>query len=114
MTGTFWVFHHGKVIQAHIAGGGFIERGHDAHGGGFACAVGADKAKDLAALKLKGYIIDRYGLAELATEVFHDDFHGVISSGGSTPITWLKVVSFVFRSARGFSRNGEPRSMTAQ
>ena len=46
---------------------------------------------------MKRYIIDRYGLAELAAEVFHDDFHGVISSGGSTPTTWLKVVSFVFR-----------------
>ena len=69
---------------------------------GFASAVGADKSEDLAALKLKRYIIDRYGLAELAAEVFHDDFHGVIFSGGSTPITWLKVVPFVSGEPEGF------------
>ena len=55
------------------ASGGVVEGGEDAHGGGFASAVGADEADDAALVDGEGDPVDGAERAEVALEVFDED-----------------------------------------
>ena len=67
-------------VHVHVALGRIVEGGHDAHGGGLARAVGADKAEDVARGKLERDVVDRLDLAEVAFEIDNPNVHRHVPS----------------------------------
>ena len=63
------VVDHVDAAHFHRAECRIVERGEDAHGGGFSCAVGPDKAADRALGNLEGDSVDGLEIAEVALEV---------------------------------------------
>ena len=54
----------GNAVEQHVAGGGFLDGGNDAHGGGLARAVRADEAENMAGIKRERNVVHGHGLAE--------------------------------------------------
>ena len=104
----FRILHHREIVHKHITGVGLIERGHNAHGGGFTRAIGADEGVDLAGLKLKGNGVYRDCFAKLTPQILHTNFHGPASDFVSTPSTTACVLSCP--RPMGFSIKGESSS----
>ena len=63
------VVDHVDATHFHGAECRIVERCEDAHGGGFPCAVGPDKAADRAVRHLEGDSVDGLEIAEVAVEV---------------------------------------------
>ena len=86
MARLFRILHHREIVHKHITGVGLIECGHNAHGGGFARAIGADEGVDLARLKLKGNGVHRDCFAKLAPQILHANFLQQLKSKVSSVI----------------------------
>ena len=66
------VFHHVGAVHRGGAGGGFQEGGQDAHGGGFAGAVGADEAVEAAVADFQAQAVQGCEVAVALRQVIQD------------------------------------------
>src|SRR5439155_14885702 len=81
------------AVDVGVAGGGLLEGGEDAHGGGLAGAVGADEAEDLAGGEGERDVAHGAGGAVVLAEVVDLDAHGCLRllSGGEPSASATRV-----------------------
>ena len=80
---------HIHPVQQSAPAAGLHQRGQDAHGGGFARAVGAHKAMQLAVVNRHAQMIQRQKLPVVARELFQNQHYCALPSSVSTGISML-------------------------
>ena len=109
--GQFRLLAHGDAVEQHIARGRLLDGGDDAHGGGFARAIGPDKPEDVTGIEREGNIVHGHRPAEFLPQIVYLDFHGVAGESRMPYTTAvLRVRLALAAEPSAFSIKGLPSS----